>query len=84
MHCETGLYLWQWALVIGSSMGVGIFIAYYVNTYATDPATDELADTLQDMVNSEVEYMTRNHLGDPEKQHNVIRARAALAAYGSW
>lgn len=40
MHCETGLLLWQWALVIGGSMGVGVFIAYYANTYAPDPPAD--------------------------------------------
>lgn len=30
-------------------------------------------------VQHEVEYMTVNHLGDPEKQHNVKWARSLLA-----
>lgn len=37
-----------------------------------------LTDVLEAMIAHEVEYMTINHLGDPEKQHNVIRARAAI------
>lgn len=40
----------------------------------------ELAETLQSMVDEQVEYMTINNLGDPERQHNIKRARAALAA----
>jgi ribosomal protein L29 len=39
----------------------------------------ELQETLQAMVNEQVEYMTINHLGDPEKQHNIKRARAVFA-----
>ena len=30
------------------------------------------------MIEAEVDYMERNNLGDPEKQHRVIVARAAL------
>jgi hypothetical protein len=39
----------------------------------------ELQETLQAMVDEQVEYMTINHLGDPEKQHNIRRARVVLA-----
>jgi len=38
-----------------------------------------LRGPLEAMIEAEVDYMTLNHLGDPEKQHNVIWARAALA-----
>ena len=39
----------------------------------------DLAHCLKAFVEQEVEYMTKNNLGDPEKQHNVIRAREILA-----
>lgn len=39
-----------------------------------------LREALQNMVDAEVEYMKINNLGDPEKQHNIITARAALEA----
>lgn len=41
----------------------------------------EVRGALEAMVDAEVDYMTRNLLGDPEKQHNVIRARQALSAF---
>lgn len=43
---------------------------------------DELVECLQAFIAQEVEYMTINHLGDPEKQHNVIRGRAILSKAG--
>lgn len=33
------------------------------------------------MVDEQVDYMTINNLGNPEEQHNIKQARAALAAY---
>lgn len=33
MHCEPGLLVWQWAVVIGGSVMFGFFAAYYFNTY---------------------------------------------------
>ena len=39
-----------------------------------------LRGALEAMVKQEVDYMTINNLGDPEQQHNIIRARAALKA----
>jgi hypothetical protein len=42
-------------------------------------AAPALLEALQAMVDEQVEYMTINHLGDPEKQHNIKRARAAIA-----
>ena len=42
-------------------------------------AHDELVATLEDMVAETCDYMYINNLGDPEKQHNIIRARAILA-----
>ena len=42
--------------------------------------TDEnrrLREALQAMVDHEVEYMTINNLGDPEKQHNVSKTAPA-------
>ena len=40
---------------------------------------DELVNALEMMVEAECDYMRINNLGDPEKQHNVKVARAALA-----
>jgi len=38
----------------------------------------KLKAALTTMIEAEVDYMDRNNLGDPEKQHRVIVARAAL------
>lgn len=38
----------------------------------------ELEAALLVMVNHEVDYMNINNLGDPEEQHRVKQARAAL------
>jgi hypothetical protein len=45
-------------------------------------ALNNLQNALEAMVEEQVDYMTINHLGDPEKQHNIKRARAALAEPG--
>jgi hypothetical protein len=37
-----------------------------------------LREALTALVDEYCDYMTINHLGDPEKQHNIKRARAAL------
>ena len=42
----------------------------------------EAREIIEAFVEQEVDYMTSNYLGDPEKQHNVKRARAWLAASG--
>lgn len=42
-------------------------------------AAPELLDVLQAFVQQEVDYMTRNNLGDPKKQYNVKWARAVIA-----
>lgn len=42
-------------------------------------AAPELLEVLKAYVAWEVEYMTINNLGDPEKQHNVKWARAVIA-----
>jgi len=39
---------------------------------------ERLREALQMMVDEEVDYMTRNNLGDPEKQHTIRVARSAL------
>jgi hypothetical protein len=39
---------------------------------------ERLREALQMMVDEEVDYMTRNKLGDPEKQHTIRVARSAL------
>jgi hypothetical protein len=39
---------------------------------------ERLRGALQMMVDEEVDYMTRNNLGDPEKQHTIRVARSAL------
>ena len=39
----------------------------------------ELVAALEFMVAQEVDYMTINHLGNPEEQHGVRMARAALS-----
>jgi hypothetical protein len=36
----------------------------------------DLEELVSSMVLEQVDYMTRNKLGDPEKQHNIRRARA--------
>jgi hypothetical protein len=38
-----------------------------------------LREALTAMVDEQVDYMTINKLGDPEKQHNIKLARRALA-----
>jgi hypothetical protein len=40
-----------------------------------------LVEALRLFIDQEVDYMTRNNLGDPEKQHSVRVGRAALAAW---
>ena len=42
---------------------------------------DEAISIIKDFVQTEVEYMTVNLLGDPEKQHNVKWARAFFKKY---
>lgn len=42
-------------------------------------AAPELLEVLKAYVAWEVEYMTINNLGDPEKQHNVKWARSVIA-----
>jgi hypothetical protein len=39
---------------------------------------ERLREALQIMVDEQVDYMTRNKLGDPEKQHTIRVARSAL------
>lgn len=39
---------------------------------------EELEAALTAMVDEQVDYMTINNLGDPEKQHNIKWARKAL------
>lgn len=40
---------------------------------------ERLREALQALVDEYVDYQTINNLGDPEKQHNIRLARAALA-----
>lgn len=42
-------------------------------------AAPDLLAALQAIVDENVDYMTINHLGDPEQQHNIKLARAAIA-----
>ena len=39
----------------------------------------ELVEALRAMVDEQCDYMRLNTLGDPEQQHNIKRARAAIA-----
>lgn len=41
--------------------------------------TTEALECLKAFVAETVDYMTRNKLGDPERQHNVRWARAIIA-----
>jgi hypothetical protein len=46
-----------------------------------DAMQDEIArlrEALRAMVEEQCDYMRINHLGDPERQHNIKLARAAL------
>lgn len=43
-------------------------------------AIDGVVNALEVMINQEVDYMQINKLGDPEEQHAIIQARAAIAA----
>lgn len=54
---------------------------YNIVLSALDRASchDELLELLQMFVNETVSYMTINSLGDPEKQHAIKNARAAIA-----
>jgi hypothetical protein len=45
---------------------------------AAQGEVERLREALQIMVDEEVDYMTRNNLGDPEKQHTIRVARSAL------
>jgi hypothetical protein len=45
-----------------------------------DARIAELETALLLMVNHEVNYMDINNLGDPEEQHRIKQARAALKA----
>ena len=45
------------------------------------PEVLALVEALRMMIDQEVDYMTRNSLGDPEKQHSVKVSRAAIAAW---
>jgi len=54
--------------------------AYAGYSVPDDMIEVRLRTALQMMVDEKVDYMTINHLGDPEKQHTIKFARAALAA----
>ena len=43
-----------------------------------EAALEEAKGALEVFIADEVDYMTRNKLGDPEKQHRVILGRSAL------
>lgn len=42
-------------------------------------AAPDMLALLQSFVTYQVDYMTRNHLGDPERQHNIKWARQLFA-----
>jgi len=42
-------------------------------------AAPELLEALEDIVEEKADYMRRNNLGDPEKEHTIKRARAAIS-----
>lgn len=48
---------------------------------ALQAKADRLAEALEVMAAHEVDYMTRNNFGDPEKQSYMVMARQALADY---
>ena len=43
------------------------------------PLEAELLSALEEMVEEKCDYMRINHLGDPEQQHSIKRARAAIS-----
>lgn len=47
----------------------------------TSARESELAGALQYIIDDQVDYMTRNNLGDPEKQSYIMRGRAVLDAH---
>ena len=47
--------------------------------YTTPPAGEAL-EVIESFITETVDYMTRNNLGDPEKQHNVRWGRKVLTA----
>ena len=56
------------------------FVVHMENNF--DRLTTELAqcrEALEEMLEEKVDYMRINKLGNPETQHSVKRARAALA-----
>lgn len=63
------------------SKGAARHMAYAGNEEALTVAAHagELQAIVKAFVAETVDYMTRNHLGDPEKQHNVKWARSVLA-----
>ncbi len=74
------------ALVTTPSDGRAIDATGSGNNYAEDcanarliSAAPELLEVVKAFVEQEVDYMTRNKLGDPEQQHNVKWARAVIA-----
>ena len=60
------------------------FNTMLARTEAAERERDAARAALRMMVDHEVDYMTINNLGDPEKQHRIIVARRALEGVGSF
>jgi len=70
-------YCSHWSTHPGAEPLVSLFDAAQALT-ALLAENERLREALTAMVDDQVEYMTINKLGDPEKQHVIRAARAAL------
>ena len=64
----------------GSADGVSQARAYLAGCTRGREGAAGLAEALEAMVDEQCDYMRLNVLGDPEVQHNIKLARAALAS----
>lgn len=92
-HQEKGWTLGSWRVPIDQPMLVrnanGLCIAdcsglsFGADTKVANArlisASPDLYEALAEMVEEKADYMVRNNLGDPEREHTIKLARAALA-----
>lgn len=69
-------------IIVGVSReALEAILADYDSIRSNSPGESALREALQAMVEEQCDYMRLNNLGDPEQQHNIKRARAALGGH---